>query len=128
MRKLHTILIGIVLLSAEQALSQNRQVTGTVSDSTGAPIAGVSVQVVNSNRGTTTNDRGIFVVSVPINNPILRFTTVGFQTQQINIGSNNNLNIVMSSGSTNPMQEVVVVAYGVQNRANNRCCFFSSCT
>ena len=116
MRKLYAILIGIVLLTSEHALSQTRQVTGTVTDSTGAPISGVSVQVVNSNAGTTTNERGMFTVSVPLNNPILRFTNVGFQTQQVNIGSNNNLNIVMTSGTTNPMQEVVVVAYGVQNR------------
>jgi len=96
MRKLYLILLGIVLLTTEQTFSQTRQVSGTVTDSTGAPIAGVSVQVVNSNSGTTTNERGIFIVSVPVNNPILRFSTVGFQTQQINIGSNNNLNIVMS--------------------------------
>src|SRR5947209_2555652 len=116
MRKLYLLLVGLVLLFSEQVFSQTRPIRGTVTDSTGAPIAGVSVQVVNTNTGTTTNERGNFVLSVPVNNSVLRFTTVGFQTQQIDIGSNNNVTIVMTSGTSNPMQEVVVVAYGIQNR------------
>ena len=45
--------------------SQNRPLTGKVTDNTGAPLPGVSVLVKGSKKGVSTNETGTFSITVP---------------------------------------------------------------
>src|ERR1043165_1863276 len=122
MKTLHSFLLTLALFTIGQAYSQTKQVRGTVTDSSGAPLANVSVQVRNSKVGTRTNDNGVFTLQVPTNNPNLVVSNVGFESQELNVSNRDNVNVVMRVGRQ-ALQEVVVTALGI--RRNDRALGYS---
>ena len=85
-------------------------VTGQVSsDSTGQAVAGVTVTVRGTNTVTSTNNNGRYSITVPSNNSILVFSSVGFTPQEINVGNRTSINVTLSSSSTT--MDVVVIGY-----------------
>ncbi|HVF96125.1 MAG TPA: TonB-dependent receptor plug domain-containing protein, partial [Flavisolibacter sp.] len=112
MKKVRLLLLFGSLCLAQCLLAQNRTVTGTVTDSVGIKLPNVSVQLRNSRIGTKTNEEGIFVIQVPSGNATLVVSNIGFETQQISVGSKNNLRIALLSAQQN-LQEVVVTALGI---------------
>ncbi len=93
--------------------SQSRQITGTVSDERGAPLASVSVIEKGTSNGTTTNDRGVFSLNTSTANPTLVFSYAGMQPQELRVGSSNTYNVSLSAtGGT--LSEVVVTAMGIR--------------
>ena len=93
------------------------QVTGTVTNETGAPLAGCTVVVKGHSSGVTTDDKGFFSIEVPDANATIVVSYVGYQPQEIVPGNNLQLSIrlVPTNASLN---DVVVVGYGTQKRAS----------
>jgi TonB-linked SusC/RagA family outer membrane protein len=118
MRQVQAVLLSIALLVMGHAFAQTRQIKGTVTDSVGNPLSGASVQVRNSSIGTKTNETGSFSINVPAENSILVISSVGYQTQEVNVSNRDNISIVMPINRQSSMQEVVIVGYGTQRRAN----------
>lgn len=59
--------------------AQNKNVTGQVTDETGASLQGVSVTIKGSSKGTQTDKEGKFVISIPVNVTVLNFSFIGFK-------------------------------------------------
>lgn len=97
-------------------LKPSREVAGTVTDSTGNPLSGVTVRIKNSNIGAITDRNGHFSIEVANNNTVLQISYLGFQTQEIIVGNESDLRITLHS-STNRLNQLVVVGYGVQEKA-----------
>jgi TonB-dependent starch-binding outer membrane protein SusC len=104
------------ILCAQLLWAQTRTVTGTVVDDKGAPLPRVSVLVKGSSTGTTTADDGTFSLNVPANARVLVFSTVGMESREVALGSDNTLNITLQP-LEKALQEVVVTGYGTQRRA-----------
>ena len=103
----------IILFSIPQLVfAQAREISGTVTDENGAPLASVSVIQKGTTNGVTTNERGMFTITVTGNNPVLVFTYSGRQPQEIAVGSSNTYNVSLSASG--PMSEVVVTALGIR--------------
>lgn len=110
----HALLVAF-LFTALSALAQDITVTGTVTsadDKVGLP--GVSVQVVGTTRGTQTQADGTYKISVPGGGK-LRFTSVGMNAQEIEVGNRTVIDVVMQ-GNSQSLSEVVVVGYGTAKR------------
>jgi TonB-linked SusC/RagA family outer membrane protein len=113
MRK--TLLCFLSMLCALYSFSQTRTVTGSVTQSDdGAPLAGVTVTVKGTNDATSTGPDGSFSISVSGANPVLVFSSVGFLTKEVTVGSGP-VNVQLSKGSSS-MEEVVVTGYTQQAR------------
>ena len=92
-------------------------VTGRVVDAeTNEPLMGVTVFVVGTQRGTTTGSDGRFSLVVPDNAEVLAFSFIGYVRQEITIGDDTEFNIRLRSDIA-LLDDVVVVGYGVQRRA-----------
>lgn len=106
----------LVLLIALPILvfSQSRQITGTVSDEKGQPLAFVSVIQKGTQNGTTTNEKGTYSISVNGANPVLVFSYAGRQSQEVAVGAGNIYDVTLSSNSS--MSEVVVTALGITRK------------
>jgi len=92
---------------------QAREVTGTVvSADDGEPLPGVSVSVKGTSVGTITSVDGKFEISVPTDGEILVFSFVGLLTQELEIGSNTVVDVVMEQDLLE-LDEVVVTALGI---------------
>lgn len=94
---------------AFSATAQERTVTGTVTaKEDGLPIPGVSVKLIGSAGGTTTDGNGKFTIKVKADGSI-QFGSVGYTTKIVKV-TGNNLNVLLESNSQE--LEVVTVAYG----------------
>src|SRR5579859_2063720 len=101
-----------------QVTAQNHTITGTVTDGNGAPIAGATVAVKGTNRGTSTNGDGTFTVAVPANAKTLIISAVNFTAQEIDITGRTEVGTVALKPGNQSLNEVVVVAYGTQKKTN----------
>jgi TonB-linked SusC/RagA family outer membrane protein len=105
--------IGVLLFSVLQA--QTRAVSGKViAETDKLPVPGVTLTVKGHPGGTVTDINGGFSISAA-KGDVLLFTSVGFITKQIVVGTASTIQVVMSDNSTN-LNEVVVVGYGTQSR------------
>ena len=84
-------------------------ITGTVKDALGNPLVGVSVIVKGTQKGTSTSADGSFSIDANAGD-VLEFTIVGYQKQEVSIGQNKNLTVVMEVEAI-AASEVVVVGY-----------------
>ena len=91
-------------------------VSGKITNSAGEGLAGVSVQVKNTNIGTTTAQDGQFRLTVP-ENAVLVVSSVGYVPQEFAVEGMTSFNLTLTAVD-NSMQEVVVVGYGVQKKIN----------
>ncbi|HQG56868.1 MAG TPA: TonB-dependent receptor [Bacteroidales bacterium] len=108
--------------SDARALMQQQQqqitVTGKVTDSqTGEPMAGVNVVVKGTTIGTMTDAEGNYSLNVPDRNATLVFSFIGYTTQEMSLAGRTSLNVSLVSEAIG-LEEVVVVGYGTQKKAN----------
>lgn len=76
-------LILILLLNIVAVQAQNKiKISGSVWDTAGNPLVGVSVTVKGETVGTITDANGIFTLQVP-HRSIIRFSYVGFVQQEL---------------------------------------------
>lgn len=106
-----------LLLIALASAAQQRTITGVVQNASNAPVENVSVSVKGTNRGTTTNAQGRFTLSAATNETIV-VSFVGFETQEVKLGSQSTVNVTLKEAS-NQLEGVVVTALGItrQERA-----------
>ena len=87
------------------------EIKGKVTDSEGFELPGVSIMVKGTQRGTVTNQEGLFQLEMPKNAATLVFSFVGYISQEITVTGNQNLEIKLLT-DTKALNEVVVVGYG----------------
>lgn len=87
------------------------QITGTITDEQGQPLPGVNILVKGSTIGTTSDANGTYSLSVEDENSVLVFSFIGFLTQEMVVGTQSTINVVMTADVTS-LQEIVVVGYG----------------
>src|SRR5690606_8256055 len=88
-------------------------IQGRVLSKSGDPLPGVSVKVYGTNHGTFTDVEGKFSMLAPVYGKLV-VTFIGFQTAEVNISESRK--IVLEEQS-DQLEEVVVVAYGVEKRS-----------
>ncbi len=99
-------------IKSETKAEQKKELTGTVKDSKGIPVPGVSVMVKNAAIGTVTDSEGSFRLSVPIDASTLVFSFVGMKTVERPINNATSFNIVLEEENFG-VEEVVVTALGI---------------
>jgi len=92
------------------------QVNGQVLDEDGLALAGATVQIKGTTIGTITDVNGQFTLEVPDGNVVLLVSYVGYQAQEVSVG--NVTNIVITLALSNELQEIIVVGYGTQKKAD----------
>ncbi|MDR0680485.1 MAG: SusC/RagA family TonB-linked outer membrane protein, partial [Dysgonamonadaceae bacterium] len=101
----------IIIVPAPETASERRY-SGTVTDEKGEPIIGASISIKETKTGTVTDVDGRFSVQAT-NGAILSVSYIGFTSQEVKLGNNTELQIVLVEDQKQ-LDEVVVVGYGVQ--------------
>ena len=96
------------------ATSGNRTVTGTVLDSRGQPVAGVTVTVKGGQATAMTGANGSYSIAAPANG-VLAFTAINYDPSEQVVGANGAVNASLNEKSTN-LNDVVVVGYGTRTK------------
>ncbi len=106
------LVLALTFYGALSLFGQEKQITGTVSDTEGMPLPGVNVIVKDSNRGTQTDFDGNYVIMASQGETLV-FSYIGMKAKEVAIGSSAILNITLEE-DTQALAEVVVTAQGVK--------------
>lgn len=98
------------------ATQQSTPITGVVTDKDGEPIIGASITVKGTSIGTVTDLDGKFSINAPANST-LNITYIGYAQTSINVKDKKYFDISLQEDD-NLLEEVVVVGYGTQKKAN----------
>ncbi len=102
----------ISLLSSKVQLEI--KIHGQVSDSSNQPLAGISVMIKGTHKGTITDVKGEFNI-IASHGDILVFSGVGYLEKEVTINEQSTIHIKLTS-QTNSLNEVVIVGYGTQRK------------
>ena len=111
--KLLTSLL-VLLATAGSLFAQNR-VVGTVRDGIG-PVIGASVMEKGTQNGAVTDLDGNYVITVKPGATLV-FSSIGYATQEIEVGNQSTINVLLQE-DTEFLDEVVVVGYGTMKRSD----------
>ncbi len=112
-RIFHQIFFTIILVSFSlTSFAQERSITGKITDGTDKkPVAGATIRIKGTDRGTTTNAEGAYKISVG-EKAILQFSFIGYSAQEVQVGTKTVINIVLNE-DVKQVEEVVVTALGI---------------
>ena len=116
MKRILTFILFIIItghLMAQEIAVSGRILSGE--DNTGLP--GVTVVVKGTTLGTITDVDGNYTIKVPSKSAVLRFSSIGFVTQEITAGNRGKLNLTLKPNVTE-LGEVVAVGFGSQKKAS----------
>jgi len=91
-------------LIVQLTFAQQRTISGTVSDENGLPLFGATVVISGTSTGTTTDFDGNYKINTNTGD-VLSFSYVGYQSQNITVGTSNTVNATLQLDNT--LEEVV---------------------
>ena len=95
---------------------QKRTINGIIADNNGEPVIGANVVEKGTTNGVITDIDGNFSISVA-ENAILQVSYIGYVSQEAKVGNQTYVSILLQE-DTQTLEEVVVVGYGTQKKAN----------
>lgn len=110
-------LLIVLFAFSTTAWAQTGAVTGRVSDEKGELLIGVSVQEKGTSGGTITDMNGQYNLKLTTENPILVISYIGYKTQEVKVGKQRVLDVVLAE-EVSALDEVTVVAYGHQRKVS----------
>ncbi len=102
--------------NASVPVTQDRKVTGIITDERGEPIIGANVVVKGTSKGTVTDLNGEYSIEAN-GKSILLISYIGYLSEEVAVGNNKTLNIQLKEDAQK-LDEVVVIGYGTQKRSN----------
>ena len=116
-RRSFKVWIGLwlaALLSVVNAQAQDLTISGTVTgEESGEALPGVNVIVKGTTQGTVTDIEGNYTISVAAGAETLSFSFIGYETQEVPINGQSQINATLTS-DTQQLSEVVVTALGIE--------------
>jgi TonB-linked SusC/RagA family outer membrane protein len=105
-------LLMLMLAWVSPSWGQNVSISGTIrAKSDKQPVPGAAVKVKGKNLGTAADANGKFTLSVGKNDQTLFISSVGYETQEVNLNGKTTLEISLESQNSN-LDEVVVIGFG----------------
>lgn len=98
------------------AQQQAKTVTGTVTDVSGEPIIGANIRIKGTTTGTITDIDGNFSIKAEPQS-VIEVSYIGYLTQETVINNQKNIRFLLKE-DTKTLDEVVVIGYGVQKKAD----------
>lgn len=98
------------------SFAQAIAVKGKVTNDKAEPMPNASVLVKGTTTGVTTGDDGSFSINVPNTRAVLVISAIGYQTREVTVGNQTNIDVVLPVAESGELESVVVVGYGTQKK------------
>ena len=102
--------------TANTIIAVQQTVSGTISDGDGIPLGGANILEKGTTNGVQSDFDGNYTITVA-NDAILEVSYIGFGSQDVEVGENSTLNVTLVESAAG-LDEVVVIGYGTQKKAN----------
>lgn len=112
--KLKGILTLLLALVMQISFAQEKTVSGTVSEASGA-LPGVSVFIKGTTTGTETDFDGKYSIKANTGT-VLVFRYLGYTPVERTVGASNTINVTLTVDENNVLDKVVVVGYGTTTK------------
>ena len=119
-KHLRLLLLVALIFSSISAFAQSvgggRIITGKVVDEIGEPLIGAGVVTADGKRGAVTDLDGKYTVTVLGSDKILKYSFIGYATQDIVIVGKDKVDVILIPDATNTLNDVVVIGYGTSKK------------
>src|SRR6056297_173609 len=105
-------LLAMTLCIATIAIAQET-ISGTITEANGVPIPFVNVQLIGTNKGTLSNEEGKYSLTIPNSLGVLKFSVLGYETQNVPINGRSVINVSLLE-SSEQLDEGVLTALGLK--------------
>ena len=105
----------ILFLSYSQFAISQHEVSGTITDEFGMPLAGVTVLETDTKNGTATNFDGKFTITIANEDGSLTFRYLGFKRKVINVNGQNEIDVVLEE-DVESLESVVINSLGFKEK------------
>lgn len=102
---------------ADSATQQTKTISGKVTDSFDVLLPGVTIVIKGTTNGTITDIDGNYSLSQVPGNATLIFSFVGMKTQELEVGNQTNINVVLEFEAIG-IEDIIVIGYGTTKRKN----------
>lgn len=107
----YLIILIVSLLHITVVAQPVREITGRITGANETPLNAATVQIKNAGSGTSADYNGFFKIAAPANS-VLIVSAVGYETKELNIGSQTFVAVELSA-DIRPLSDVVVTGIGV---------------
>lgn len=116
MKRILTFILFVII--AGNLVAQEVMVSGKIiSGEDNMSLPGVTVIVKGTTLGTITDADGDYKIKVPSKSAVLRFSSIGFVTQEMSVGNRTSINLTLKPNIT-ALSEVVAVGFGTQKKVS----------
>lgn len=112
--KLSSVFTLLALLLVQFTFAQEKNITGTVTESSGELLMGATIIVLGTSKGASTDFDGNFSINASEGDK-LEFSYMGYATEVITVDSKDFYDVVLTPDA-NVLNEVLVVAYGTASK------------
>ncbi len=110
------LMLTLSIFAWSSIYAQQKSVSGKVTDlESGEPLPGVNVLVKGTTQGTVTDIEGSYTVNVPGEESVLVFSSIGYATEEITVGSQSTIDLAMAA-DIQALSEIVVTGYSTEER------------
>lgn len=117
-RKIEKNVLGRVKDFFSEDEARQRQIRGSVSDTTGVRLPGATVRVKDTDIEVITDEYGNFMLEGVLEGAVLQIRMLGFETLEVPVAGRESIQIVLKV-SLSPLDEVQVIAYGTSTKRFN---------
>src|SRR6476661_7440904 len=110
MRKFICLLAGMLLFFMNILYGQQKEITGKVTDETGAPIPNATITIKKTRAGTSASIDGTFKINAAPN-AVLVISAVGYEPKEVALSNQTQIAVKLVF-DTRAMSEVVVTGTG----------------
>lgn len=98
-------------------LTQQRVITGLVTESDGNPLPGVTIMEKGTTNGTLSDATGNYRITVTTANPVLVFSFVGYTSVEVPVGTRSVVSTSLAASEVG-LDEIVVIGYGTVKKSD----------
>ncbi|MFT3933350.1 MAG: SusC/RagA family TonB-linked outer membrane protein [Chitinophagaceae bacterium] len=109
------LLLLLTACSISGFTQAKKTVAGTVKDATGNVLAGVNFIIKGTRIAGATDNDGNFKVTVPAQNAVLVFTSIGYEKKEVTVGDNGFVSVSLVATGKD-LNEVIVTGFGVKKQ------------
>ena len=110
-----TLLLLSFCMILSHAWAQEQTVTGQISSEEEGALPGVNILIKGTSTGTVTDLDGNFSIAVPGPDAVLVFSSIGYTVEEVTVGSQSVINLVLTQDIT-ALSEIVVTGYTTQRK------------
>ena len=108
----------VLFLQSAVVYGQGLKISGKLTDATtNEALAGGSISIKGSTKGTTADASGQYAITVSSENTVLEFKFVGYTSKTVIVGKQTNINVSLAPNAAD-LEQVVVIGYGTQKKTD----------